>query len=113
MRVEIPIRTWSEPNVRAHWAQRARRARKQRKVACAYARAAFAAHGPTCAPLTVTLTRLASRKLDSDNLVASLKAVRDGVADALGLDDGDERLTWRYAQEKMPRAQYAVRVEMA
>ena len=112
MRIELPIRTWSEPNVRAHWAKRARRAREQRRVARAYARAALAAHGPTCAPLTVTLTRLAARKLDSDNLAAALKAVRDGVADALGMDDGDERLTWRYAQEKLPRGQYTVRVEV-
>ena len=61
----------------------------------------------------ITLTRLASRKLDSDNLATALKAVRDGVADALNLDDGDERLDWRYAQEKAPRGHYAVRVEIS
>ena len=113
MRIEIPVRTWSEPNVRAHWAQRARRAREQRRVARAYARAALAGQVRPCAPLTVTLTRLAARRLDSDNLAASLKAVRDGVADALGWDDGDDRLSWRYAQEKLPRGQYAVRVEVS
>lgn len=112
MRIEIPIRTWSEPNTRVHWAKRARRAREQRTAARAFTRTALAAHGPTCAPLTVTLTRLAARKLDSDNLAAAMKAVRDGVADALGLDDGDARLTWRYAQDKLPRGQYAVRVEV-
>ena len=26
------------------------------------------------------------------------KATRDGVADWLGVDDGDKRLSWRYAQ---------------
>ena len=35
-------------------------------------------------------------------LIGSLKAVRDGVADALSLDDGDPRLTWEYRQETGP-----------
>ncbi len=112
MRIELPVRTYSEPNQRAHWAARARRARYQRKVARAYARAALGAKGPPRGPLTVTLTRLASRKLDSDNLAAAMKAVRDGVADALGIDDGDERLTWLYAQERASRGVFAVRVEI-
>jgi hypothetical protein len=113
MLVEIPIRTWSEPNMRGHWAKRARRASKQRRAARALTRVALAVHGPVCPPLTITLTRLAARKLDSDNLASALKAVRDGVADALRMDDGDERLTWRYAQERIPRGHYAVRVEVS
>lgn len=113
MQIELPIRTWSEPNVRAHWALRARRAKTQRKVARAYARAALGPAGPPRGPMGVTLTRVASRKLDTDNLAAALKAVRDGVADALGIDDGDERIGWRYAQERGPRGHYAVRVEIA
>lgn len=113
MRIDLPIRTWSEPNVRAHWAKRARRAREQRKVARTCVRVACASRGIPSPPLTITLMRLASRRLDSDNLAAALKAVRDGVADALEIDDGDERLTWRYAQEKLPRGRYAVRVEIS
>lgn len=35
---------------------------------------------------------------------------RAGVADALGIDDRDPRVTWRYAQEKAKG--YAVRVEI-
>ena len=106
MQAELPIRTWSEANARVHWARRARRTREQR-------RAALAAQGRPPLPAVITLTRLASRKLDSDNLATALKAVRDGVADALNLDDGDERLDWRYAQEKAPRGHYAVRVEIS
>ncbi len=112
MRVEIPIRTRSEANARLHWAARARQASEQRRVARICVRAALARLPPPF-PLTVTLTRLAPRRLDSDNLAISLKAVRDGVADALGLDDGDARLVWRYAQEGLPRGRYAVRVEVS
>lgn len=58
--------------------------------------------------MTITLTRVygagrglknkAARMLDSDNLAGAFKAVRDGVAEAMGIDDGSERLEWRYAQ---------------
>ena len=113
MQAELPIRTWSEANARVHWARRARRTREQRRAARMYLRAALAAQGRPPLPAVITLTRLASRKLDSDNLAGAFKAVRDGVADALNLDDGDERLDWRYAQEKAPRGHYAVRVEIS
>ncbi len=50
-------------------------------------------------PCEVHLTRLApSGGLDFDNLVSSGKAVRDGVADALGVKDNDRRVTWHYDQ---------------
>jgi hypothetical protein len=38
-------------------------------------------------PSRVILTRVCSGKLDDDNLVGAFKPVRDGVADALGIDD--------------------------
>ena len=50
--------------------------------------------------MQITLTRIAPRTLDDDNLAAGFKATRDRVADWLGVDDGDKRLTWRYAQER-------------
>jgi hypothetical protein len=41
------------------------------------------------------MTRLGpSAGLDSDNLAGALKAVRDGVADWLGIDDRDPRVAW-------------------
>ena len=62
-------------------------------------------------PVIVTITRIGKRKLDSDNLQASAKSVRDGVADAFGVDDGDEdAYVWRYAQEK--GKDYGVRIEI-
>ena len=47
-----------------------------------------------------------------ETILAVAVGMRDGVADALGIDDGDERLTWHYAQDKAPRGHYAVRVEI-
>jgi hypothetical protein len=37
--------------------------------------------------------------LDSDNLSASCKAVRDAIAQFLGVDDASDRLHWVYRQE--------------
>ena len=50
--------------------------------------------------LVVLLTRIAPRELDDDNLASALKAVRDGVADGLGVDDRDPRVTWLCDQRK-------------
>lgn len=51
---------------------------------------------------TLTVLQTAG-KLDSDNLPGAFKHVRDGMADALGIDDGDARLAWSYAQVKAKR----------
>jgi hypothetical protein len=104
--IELPIKTVSTMNVREHWAVRAKRAKTQRE-ATQWACKSLERVEP---PLIITLTRIGTRKLDSDNLAASFKAIRDGVADWLGIDDGDERLTWNYAQEK---GKYGVRIEFA
>ncbi len=103
-RFTIPLRTRSASNLREHWGSRARRTKRERSAArliCA------AAPRPPC---IVTLTRLAPRRLDDDNLASALKGVRDGIADALRVDDGDPRVVWRYAQR---RGGYAVDVEIA
>ena len=112
--VFLPIRTWSEANLREHWAKRARRVRKQRQAARLLVRAAgnMADTSVLSGPITRTLTRIAPRTLESDNLAGSLKAVRDGVADALGVDDGCSRIEWRYDQRKGKPHEYAVLVEI-
>jgi len=42
----------------------------------------------------VLLTRVSPKKFDDDNLAASLKSVRDGIAEALGVDDGGDEVVW-------------------
>jgi hypothetical protein len=64
-------------------------------------------------PLLVTLTRLSAGTMDDDGLASSLKAVRDGVAQAVGIDDGDRaRLRFRYEQRKVPRGGFGVEVRI-
>lgn len=63
-------------------------------------------------PLVVTLTRIAPRSLDSDNLASAAKACRDGISDALGIDDGAKGLTWLYAQRKGKPHEVALEVRI-
>lgn len=106
--IEFPLRTWNESNQRGHWATQRKRRGPQRSATTAFCRAGLAKPELPC---TVLLVRIAPRELDCDGVVAALKAIRDGVADWLGIDDGDKRVTWRYAQEKRSKV-YAVRIEL-
>lgn len=105
--VEYRIKLQGSQNVREHWRARSRRVKTERSTA---AIACLALAYPTQWPVVVRLTRIGPRKLDSDNLQGATKGVRDGVADWLRVDDGDEsRVTWEYAQARGP---YGVRVEL-
>lgn len=109
----IPGSVPSAANLRENWHTKARRVKKQREQARLLARfnvgltlaADVQAFGGT-----ITLTRFAPRKLDSDNLAGSLKAQRDGIASALGVNDGDERIAWVYAQARCRDGEQEVRV---
>jgi len=46
----------------------------------------------------VSLIRCAAGSLDEDNLISAFKAIRDQVAQWLGLNDADERIVFQYAQ---------------
>lgn len=106
--ITIPLKTISETNAREFWALKARRVKLHRTIAANYCRS-LREHIPAL-PLLITFTRYGKRKLDSDNLAASFKACRDGVADALGIDDGDERLTWEYQQAKA--GEYSIKIQI-
>lgn len=111
--VEIDLHAVSESNARGHWSKRKKRAGQQRGVTRLVIASRRALRGDILDthPLLVTFTRLApSKGLDDDNLRGALKAVRDGMADALGIDDADPRVTWEYGQER--RKTYAVRIRI-
>jgi hypothetical protein len=112
--VEVPVRTVSESNARGHWSKRAGRAKAQRGLVALMLRARAKAPKlrPIVGGLVVTLTRIAPRALDDDNLRGALKACRDGVADWLGVDDRDRRVEWRYAQKRGAAKAYAVVLEV-
>lgn len=106
----IPVKTISLLNVREHWAKRAARAKLHRATSLLTLRAENGTSRPKI-PLAVKLTRLSPRQLDDDNLRASLKNVRDGIADYFGVDDRDPLIRWEYDQGKGEKGQYAVKVE--
>jgi len=109
MTITLPIRTVSEANRRDHWAKKAKRIAEQRVMVD------MCCSTPFCRlrmllPCLARLTRVAPRELDDDNLRGALKAVRDGVADALGVKDNDPRVTWEYAQRRGKPREYAVTI---
>ena len=65
-------------------------------------------------PLKITMTRIAPRRFDADNLgpQGAFKHVQDGIADALKVDDGDKRIEWVCAQERGRPKEYGVRIEI-
>ena len=60
----------------------------------------------------VRITRISPGTLDTDNLAAACKNVRDGVADALGCGDAQPDGFWTYRQAKGAKGVYGVRVEL-
>lgn len=94
---ELPLKIVSEANQRECWQVVSRRKKAHRDTA----RYILQKHARPMngGAVTVTLKRIGARLLDSDNLQSGFKAVRDGVADWLGIDDGSPRMTWRYEQE--------------
>lgn len=46
----------------------------------------------------VTIISCRNAEIDSDNLIAGAKPIRDAVARSLGVDDRDRRVKWEYRQ---------------
>lgn len=95
--IAVDIRTQG-PNAREHFHAKAKRVKGERE-ATAWA---LSRHQRPPIPCSVLLTRTApSSGLDDDNLVGSLKGVRDQVAQWLGVDDRHrDRVRYRYAQRR-------------
>ena len=104
--VLVPVEARSLNKKDNHYMSRARRVKAARQ---AVHWALKAIKKPTL-PCVVMLCRIAnSEGLDAhDNLPGSLKPMVDGIADWLGIDDRDDRVEWRYSQER--GAAYGVRV---
>ena len=119
IRFVVPVKTTNPLNgsggtTRGGRMAAARRAKAQRRVArlCT----TFALRTALLrSPLAVTMTRVSTGTLDAhDGLPASLKRIVDGIAEALGIDDGDTtKVRWLYAQRKGKRGEHAVEVKIA
>lgn len=107
----IPVRIYSEANLREHWRKKAKRVKSQRDAACLLTKQAFGWRMPH-GRWAFTLIRIAPRELDTDNLARSMKAIRDGIADALNIDDGDSQHLWVCDQEQGIPKVHQVRVEI-
>lgn len=101
---DLPLRIESTMNKREHWGKRAQRTKLHRFASIAVQ--------PHPLPCVVRLIRIAPRKLDDDNNTAGFKALRDGIAKRLGVDDADPRVRWEYDQERGRAKEYAVRIEI-
>ncbi|MGH8171828.1 MAG: hypothetical protein ACREPX_01695 [Rhodanobacteraceae bacterium] len=106
--VTIPIKTVGGLNAREHWRVRSNRVKNERYAT----RFELCSQDVPHLPCIVTMTRLSPGTLDSDNLQGAAKAIRDQVADFLGVNDNDPRVSWKYAQEKCPRGKFGVRVRI-
>lgn len=72
-------------------------------------------------PCIVTMTRIAPRMMDEDNLIQAFKWIKDELASIIidefkefrvGYCDADKRITWKWTQEKGKPKQYAIRIEI-
>jgi crossover junction endodeoxyribonuclease RusA len=84
------------PNARVHWAPKAKASRAARETAWALVRQTYV-HAPSWARVAVSYTFCPpdKRRRDRDNLIASMKAATDGIADALEIDDSKFETTYR------------------
>jgi len=112
--IAIPLRLGAALNARVHWTARAKRAKTERAIVGAalrcHRRPMLSGDTP---PTTCTLTRIAPRALDDDNLAGAFKSIRDEVAYFWGVDDGPKGpIVWRYAQRKGEPRQYGIEINL-
>lgn len=93
----LPLHTRTKDNQRGHWSKRAKATKIERDAA--YWAVKSIGDRPSF-PVKVTITRYGPRKLDVSNLGSAFKAIIDGIADAYGVNDGDERWLFIFRQKK-------------
>lgn len=94
-----------------HWRARIKLAKMHRTYAM-HSMRAKASPSSIVLPIVVTLTRYSAGTLDDDNLIGACKAIRDGIADWLRIDDADPRVRYVYEQAWCEPKKYAVVVEV-
>jgi hypothetical protein len=110
--VQLPIRAVNEKNNRDHFRSKARRTDRQRSVTRNVLEVFRWIIGGG-QRYVVKLTRAGPRRLDGDNNIRSLSAVRDGVADFLRINDGSDSIEWKYDQHICLCYGVEIRIERA
>jgi crossover junction endodeoxyribonuclease RusA len=77
------------PNSTAHWTKKSPLKKQMRTLACALTKEAKFSSNHLC----ITFHPPDRRKRDLDNMLASIKSMLDGVADAMSIDDSNFKLT--------------------
>ena len=75
------------PNGRAHWATKSRYTKAARSAARMLATDALNRNGAIQGPYTLSWEWRGPTPMDLDNAEGRCKAIRDGIADALGIND--------------------------
>ena len=87
----LPNRRLS-PNARGHWSGLSAAKKQARGLAYLTTKSVLAGKpSPAVSRYTLTFFFKVNRRRDDDNWSACFKAYRDGIADALGIDDNDIR----------------------
>jgi len=95
----IPVKVVSTANLRENRFVRAKRTAGHRDAARAHALKWLSPELRAAPAWDVSLVRIGRGQLDDDNLAGAFKAIRDGIAKALGVDDGDRtRVRFFYGQ---------------
>ncbi len=98
---EVPTKTVSEMNRIEHWGTKRRRASGQRQLAklcCDVSLPSPVARSIRNGKHEIKLVRVGGKRMDDDNLASAMKHVRDGIADSVQVDDGSDRIKWKYDQ---------------
>lgn len=91
-----PDKRLNPNNARGHWAKRSGPIKQARADAAWLARAAVGTKADWAgATIAMTFCPPDNRRRDRDNLIASMKAATDGIADAIGIDDSKFETTYR------------------
>ncbi|WP_259075830.1 endodeoxyribonuclease RusA [Pseudomonas sp. BIGb0278] len=99
------------PNARVHWTKKSRAAKSYRAACHLLAKQAGITAPEGEALLMLEFVPPDRRRRDDDNLLAMFKAGRDGLADALGIDDNVFATQIRVSKETTKGGAVLVRVE--
>lgn len=98
------------PNARVHWTKKSKAARRYREACFVRCRQARLRGLSGKARLVLEFVPPSRRRRDDDNLVAAFKSGRDGLADALGIDDCHFVTTFSVSDEVVKGGAVRVRV---